>query len=76
MACQYDNHLVTPADYSASMKVTSKIAFAGSLIDIQAVATAAMPPAIPCTGLQAPQLRHYKQFLIGSWISLLLQASS
>jgi len=31
MACQFDSHLVTSADYSVSMKVTSKIAIAGFL---------------------------------------------
>jgi len=31
MARQFDSHSVTSADYSVSMKVTSKIAFAGFL---------------------------------------------
>jgi len=36
--------------------VTSKIAFAGSLIYVSTITAAAILPALPCTGLQVQQL--------------------
>ena len=56
MARQNSSHRSPRRGCPRFSQVTSKIAFAGSLVYVPAITAAAILPAFPCTGLQVQQL--------------------